>query len=113
MPGPLGLTPIQPTAGPWTVEVDGDGDVFVVAANGRRVHYAGNMETTDGEDHADARLIASAPDLLTACEEWVERFEEAHKTSDPRMDYETVQVYVAEVKALRQLVAAARGEVQP
>lgn len=49
--------------------------------------------------------------LLGECERWLERFEDAHRERDPRMDYETVQVYVADLEALREIVAAARGEV--
>ena len=75
------------TKGPWKEFVDSLGYVYIVGPNHKveqdleialhtgTICYIGDMEETDGIDHANARLIASAPSLLEACREAVEVLE--------------------------------------
>lgn len=61
---------IHHSPGPWKDEITEDGDLIVVIPFHDqycdRLDF-GDMEVTAGEDHANARLVASAPDLLDAC----------------------------------------------
>jgi hypothetical protein len=59
---------MEHTAGPWKQLTDDNGDVWVIADDGHRYHIA-NMEGSCGTCHANANLIAAAPDLLAVCEE--------------------------------------------
>ena len=66
------------TPGPWKELIDNDGWVYVVGPNHEELYYPdgefgghlgficsiGDMEDTEKEDHANAALIAAAPDLL-------------------------------------------------
>lgn len=52
---------------PWKEEETEDGDVFVVMDDAHKV-FIGNLEGTCGICHANARLIAAAPELLEALE---------------------------------------------
>ena len=56
---------------PWTVEINPDGDLLVLTEDAHSI-YIGNLEGTCGTCHANARLIAAAPDLVAALEavEW-------------------------------------------
>lgn len=62
--------------GPWTDDVTEDGTLIVsfgdqCGAYSRDIEF-GDMENTEGEDHANARLIAMAPELLDALRGMVE-----------------------------------------
>jgi hypothetical protein len=52
------------TPGPWRAEPCGDG--FVITYNDAGNWLATVWEDGDGNEEADARLIAAAPDLLAA-----------------------------------------------
>ena len=61
------------TSGPWAVltELDGDGDTVRVVVPGKNFHVAlvyghGGDAQTDMERNANARLIAAAPEMLSA-----------------------------------------------
>jgi hypothetical protein len=57
------------TPGPWQDEITDDGHLIVRFphhGNSTVDIYLGDMENTTGEDHANARLIAAAPDLVAA-----------------------------------------------
>lgn len=60
------------TPGPWKVEIDSDGSVLIMCSDGAHRYYIGDMEDTCTECHANARLIAAAPDLLEACRAFIE-----------------------------------------
>lgn len=53
--------------GPWQI-VDVDGYIEVRTLDGFEVCGIGDMEVIEGEDLANARLIATAPDMLAALE---------------------------------------------
>ena len=53
--------------GPWEEKVTDDGLVWVLMPDGHRVSI-GDMEETCGICHANARLIAAAPEMLKALE---------------------------------------------
>ena len=68
------------TPGPWLVY-----DLLIMSENADKTticdvsHFGSN----DNEDHANARLIATAPELLAACEALIRRYEYDHLTYPP------------------------------
>lgn len=62
------LTQIQHTAGPW--HAGGKDNQIIYSATGNPVANAITYygKSTDGEQTANARLIAAGPELLEACE---------------------------------------------
>ena len=65
----------QVTPGPWRVEDnfrDYEGILTIFGADDFPIACVGNMEDTEAVDHANADLIAAAPELLTLCESWLE-----------------------------------------
>jgi hypothetical protein len=54
---------LRHTPGPWRDEITEVGELIVMRSDGNSI-YLGDMETTEAEDHADARLIAAAPEML-------------------------------------------------
>ena len=52
---------------PWTVEINPDGDLLVLTEDAHSI-YIGNLEGTCGTCHANACLIAAAPEMLKALE---------------------------------------------
>ena len=58
------------TPGPWTHRITDDGELVVDLGDrcrgATRLIYLGDMEDTEGEDHANAELIALAPELAEA-----------------------------------------------
>ena len=58
--------------GPWEVGINPDGDLNVHTGDAHCI-YIGNMEGTCATCHANARLIAAAPELLALVNavEWV------------------------------------------
>ncbi len=61
----------QHTPGPWRQDINDDGELFIdlrpQCKGFADIIVIGDLEETDGEDHANAALIAAAPDLLVAC----------------------------------------------
>jgi hypothetical protein len=55
------------TPGPWQDFVNDDGELIVQMGKSHRVFVA-DMEGSCSHCHANARLIAAAPELLQACE---------------------------------------------
>jgi len=53
------------TPGPWKRLTDEDGEIWVIADDDHRYNIA-NMEGSCKECHANASLIAAAPELLQA-----------------------------------------------
>lgn len=62
---------MEHTSGPWTLSKNGNGQRIIQAPEdlgGYVIAHIGNEWTPhDGESEANARLIASTPDLLEAC----------------------------------------------
>src|SRR5262245_40952304 len=90
--------PMKHTPGPWTVD-DGDSDIFgAFAYDGNAVCYLSQPDACGGmlplrgreQDEANARLIAAAPDLLTACQLLTRYLEVTlHPTADLPAEYDT------------------------
>jgi hypothetical protein len=78
-------SPLEHSPAPWTYE----GMVNVYDANGRNIVCTGDMEDCSWRDMCDASLIASAPDLLKACEAMHAWFKEEDRGRWP--DPETLQ----------------------
>ena len=78
---------MEHTPGPWKEFIDSLGYVYIVGPDHKveqtdttalhtgTICYVGDMEETDGVDHANAALIAAAPRLLEACKKAVEVLE--------------------------------------
>ena len=63
------MTTTKHTPGPWKQGDACFSDMRSIRSNGHRIAVAdGGISTSDAEDHANARLIAAAPDLLEALE---------------------------------------------
>ncbi len=61
------------TPGPWEEDITEDGLLRIIAPNAGDRHHEtvciiDDMETSTGQDHWNARLIAAAPELLAALE---------------------------------------------
>ena len=56
------------TPGPWRIEGESGDSPYIAGAmpSGEPDHVCQIIETPDGEDHANAALIAAAPELLQA-----------------------------------------------
>lgn len=62
------------TPGPWRDEITEEGELVVIRGDGSKI-YIGDMETTTGEDHADAAAIALVPDFLAFCKHALSQLE--------------------------------------
>jgi hypothetical protein len=87
------------TPGPWAlVEGDDNGDIYVEADPAHR-YYISNMEGSCGHCHADARLIAAAPDMLDALIELAAAFRAVCRAYG--QDHDTVS-YTKAIDAIRK-----------
>lgn len=93
------------TPGPWFVEEPLHRFIRSLAGKSPFVAELNILDKTHGEHMANARLIASAPDLLAACEA-------AQVAFAAEFDATHIQgIAVREaVKMLRESIASARGE---
>ena len=98
------------TPGPW---VDGDicGDHNVGIGRYRLITGGGELIAhtwPDSSEHeeANARLIAAAPELLAACQEFL-RFADLPNECVPRGDY--IRYQVSAISAARAAIAKAEG----
>lgn len=92
------------TPGPWSVSesirkrVIGEREQEIVTADGQMVAllYDENWDPRGETDAANARLIAAAPDLLAACEEFVRKVDcgEAFSTRS----YQQMKAAIAKAK---------------
>lgn len=110
------MTKAKHTPGPWQIVIDDDGNPLsgrpMVAAAPELdcaiVHWDGFVQSYwrsargDKEIHANARLIAAAPDLLKALEELADLFD-AMVSGEYRPDSYTTQ-------PARAAIAKAKGE---
>lgn len=94
------------TPGPWQEVTDDDGNEWVVpkghTPNDMHTYFIGDLESTCSECHANAHLIAAAPDLLEACKAALECLE----ILDDDVDYLSRD----EVRQLRAAIKKAEGE---
>jgi len=97
-----------PTPGPWEAGHECISGTVAVWAGDAMVAQVGGRRITADQSRIDARLIASAPELLEALEEAIE-------TSD-RLCAERGWVRVAEAEEtlakMRAAIARAKGETQ-
>lgn len=85
------------TPGPWTIFENGDIGSASVRTPDTLVIAAGQVRgATIGEAMANARLIAAAPELLAACEEFVRKVESGKARS--RRSYAEMKAALAKVR---------------
>jgi hypothetical protein len=92
-------TKMSHTPGPWKDEITEEGELLV-RMDKRHSVYIGDIEDTCRECHANARLVAAAPELLEA----LQAFVDYHAT-----DYEDIP----EMEQARRIIAKAKGEDVP
>ena len=68
------MNPLNHTPGPWAFSLNHSGDYQLRGSNG---HLVFQVSTGTIPDNSDARLIASAPELLRALEWIVDDWEKA------------------------------------
>ena len=61
---------VKHTAGPWNWHEQGDANEYALLSNTKRwvIAFRQNGEILTGQQRANARLIAAAPELLEACQ---------------------------------------------
>jgi hypothetical protein len=100
------------TPGPWEVCSDGAG--WYIEAMPEREHSLAHIsspewqespDTSIDEAEANARLIASAPELLEACKMIVEYDEDVEESGG-----EFLRLYIKALNAARAAIAKATGE---
>ena len=94
------------TKGPWKVEHDGPSLPIITAIVDGRWDFVATVEHAGGADEANARLIAAAPDLLEALQEYMSAFGQALEANDITFN---LQQQDADAMA-RAALAKARGE---
>ena len=87
------------TQGPWEVDESGDIGMSIAIINSKKDDIC-FCEPFYGEEEANARLIASAPELLEMCKNWRFHIEANGKEKD------MIEYY----KPLVQIIAKAEGE---
>jgi len=66
----------QHTPGPWSFSSEGHGSFYIRDNNGHQLIWLGHSsQFDDGENEANARLIAAAPDFLVSAQALVDRWE--------------------------------------
>lgn len=100
------------TPGPWEADLDSWGSVFAPERETSLpkwwiadIRDHGRFEL-DGEDDANARLIAAAPDLLRLAEDALWELEQAAKEYEDGCE----DCFQPTRKNLRAIIAAAKGE---
>ncbi len=96
------------TSGLWSKS--GHGEEIVIDCG--NIYGAATLPVHDpefpaGEQHANARLMVAAPDLLAACREFV-RFADLPDQSVPRGGY--IRYQVKAIGGAREAIAKATGE---
>jgi hypothetical protein len=67
---PTGMN-IKHTPSPWKTKITDDGELWVIVGDHIEI-YIGDLEETCGECHANARLMAIAPEMLKVCKKLAE-----------------------------------------
>lgn len=100
------------TPGPWLNGQDGfnlgSGVVYGRHSNGNPKDVA-TIRGWGGEQQANSRLIAAAPDLLYALEECISELEKYQNTSHPE-GYIGARDYLVKIANSRAVIAKAKGE---
>lgn len=97
------------TPGPWELGSWGDnvfsvqGDKWVEICRVKR----DSLPIAESQDRADARLISAAPDLLSACERWLQLFDEMDP-SDP-LTIATIKHHRCRIEPTRAAISKAKG----
>lgn len=109
---PISTEKVSHTPGPWTAERNDDDECYSIGTRanvpvGQRsvclVHF-GYDEPAESEQHANARLIAAAPELLAACKALDVALCNGFDTQDDRMAGRKALI------AAREAVAKAEGK---
>jgi hypothetical protein len=83
------------TPGPWTQYRDSRGNVRIQGnVQGGPVAFIEEMNNTGGteQDHANARLIAAAPDLLAACQEIIDGMVDGKNSTNKNVTMYAIQM---------------------
>jgi len=104
---------VKHTPGPWTARRMHTGGFDILDERGRDVVtvYGGGVETESRE--ANARLIAAAPDLLEACQEFLPILERQLASVNPGGIADgsvAVQTATARIERLRASITRATGD---
>jgi hypothetical protein len=88
------------TPGPWTtIERDGDAGISVIGANSYDVAMVKRLIGVNADQYtANAKLIASAPDLLEVCRETARGIEGQLNTL-PNWEREILAKYATQLRA--------------
>jgi len=100
------ITKVQHTSGPWftrdknRVQLEFPEQIYVKCEDGTPIHIAYVPTRECAESHANARLIAAAPDLLAALEQ----------VDDDLIENEEGSISLQTMQQLRAAIAKAKGE---
>jgi hypothetical protein len=95
------------TPGPWRIdEAFKGGRVAIRAGDAETVAFFNPLRDFNATDHANARLIAAAPDLLAALESAVYRAQLQHMADPANVRFDTDPL----ITQMRAAIARAKGE---
>lgn len=97
------MSNVKHTPGPWKFHAQGDANDYCLLTNEKRwvIGFLQNGEIFVGEQLANARLVAAAPELLDALKKYVEA-----GAGDTTSFYKQAEAYDAAIEA----IAKAEGQ---
>jgi len=102
------------TPGPWQVGDEGPGTMTIEATDGLRNCVLAEITADidfDDEDHANALLIAAAPDLLEACEDLTRRdFWTTHEDDCDCAACEAYRRFIGSAKVVKLVTAIRKAK---